>query len=212
MTQGIDLEYNDRQNETIANPKGTLVSALNTFFNAMRLVHGARKGTLDERLFSTDFRLVNEEDPEGGFQIKAARNPMPLDLRMENVMLAVAGTVFLQFDEVANQVTGDLKGGRFSHQNSDIRNALSILYLVRCAFAHNPLTPTWRIDRKFLQNRIFDVNVIGLRLDTTGLNGQVGVISRIGGWVGAISLLDFSLRALAPDQHKQMTESAPEAV
>jgi hypothetical protein len=213
MTERIDVEYSDRQKETIANPKGTLVSALNTFFNTMRLVNGARKGNLDERLFSTDFTLVNEEDPAGGgFQIKAAKKPMPLDLRMENVMLAVAGTVFLQFDEVAAQVTSDLKGGRFSHQNSDIRDALSILYLVRCAFAHNPLTPTWRIDRKFLQDRTFEVKVIGLRLDTTGLNGQVGVINRIGGWVGGLRLLDFCLRTLAPDEHEQMTASTQEAV
>ena len=60
-------------------------------------------------------------------------------------MMAVASSVFLQFDGIAAQLTGDLKGGRFSHPDADKRGAFSILYLVPCAFAHNPLMPEWKI-------------------------------------------------------------------
>jgi hypothetical protein len=141
--------------EEVPNPRRTLVVALNTFFSACRLVVATRKQTLDPQILSTEFRLVNAEDPDGaGFQISPSKDPAPPEHKIENVMLAVAASVFLQFDEIANQEVKPHKGGRFSHPDEDVRNALSILHLVRCAFAHNPLVPTWAIPKAFPKQSI----------------------------------------------------------
>jgi len=189
-------DLTERQKHLIENPEWSLVTCLNTLFNSMRLVQAARKGLLDPGLFSKDFTLVNEDDPSTGIQVRAAEKPIPADLILENIMKNVAATCFMQFDELASQKLG--RGNRFSHKDSDIRNTCMILYLVRCAFAHNPLTPTWLIKPHF-QNKVFEIPAIELRLDTTGLHRKIDVVPRIGGWVGASRLLQHAHKLISPE-------------
>ena len=189
-------DLTERQKHLIEKPEWSLVTCLNTLFNSMRLVQAARKGLLDAGLFSKDFTLVNEDDPSTGIQVRAAEKPIPPDLILENIMMNVAATCFLQYDQLAAQKLGE--GNRFAHPDADIRNTCTILYLVRCAFAHNPLIPTWLIKPRF-QNQILEIPAIGLRLDTTGLHRNIDVVPRIGGWVGAIRLLQHAHRLISPE-------------
>jgi hypothetical protein len=117
----------------------------------MRLVQAARKGKLGHEILNTDFTLVTENNPEIGYRIRAATNPLPAELLLENIMMNVAAACFMQFDEIANQV---FNTQRFSNADDDLRNTLTVLYLVRCAFAHNPLVPTWLIAPRFRNNVI----------------------------------------------------------
>jgi len=200
-------ELTERQQHLVDHPEWTLVTCINTLFDAMRLVQAARKKLLNPDIFSTRFTLVNEEDPTQGIRVNPAKNQVPIDLRLENIMHNVAASCFMQFDELAKQ---RLNGNqRFNHRDEDIRNTCTVLYLVRCAFAHNPLVPTWLIKPRF-KDKIFKVKDISLRLDTTGLHRQVGVIPHIGGWVGAMKLLQHSHMIISPGTAKMMEAESVE--
>ena len=194
-SQSYPGDLSKRQRDLVDNPERSLVTSLNTLFNAMRIVQGTRQGKIDPALFSTSFKLVNEEDQSQGLQVNPAQTPIPADLIAENMMMNVAAACFLQHDEVARQVFSG--GTRFRHSDAEIRNTCSILFLVRCAFAHNPLIPTWLIDSRF-RDKLYDVPEIGLQLNTTGLHRQVGVLPRIGGWVGAVKLLGYAHKLISP--------------
>lgn len=194
-------ELSERQQHLIDKPEWSLVTCVNTLFDAMRLVQADWKKLLNPDIFSTKFTLVNEEDPTQRIRVNPAREQRPIELRLENIMYNVAACCFMQFDELAKQ---RLNGNqRFTNPNDDMRNTCSVLYLVRCAFAHNPLVPTWLIKPSF-RDKVFEVKDISLRLDTTGLHRQVGVIPRIGGWVGAIRLLQHSHMIISPETAQMM--------
>ncbi len=59
---------------------------------------------------------------------------------------------------------------RFRHPDPDLRAACWVARLIRNAFAHQPLSPTW-LTYPECDNTVFRVAGI-ITLDTTGLNGQ----------------------------------------
>lgn len=191
----------DRQRHLVDNPEWSLMTCLNTLNNAMRIFKAISNGSISPDIFSNRMILVNEEDQSEKIVVNPATNPMPAVLIAENIMNSVAATCFMQFDELARQRFNGK--GRFKHLDDDIRNTLSVLYLVRCGYAHNPLIPTWLIDSRFT-DREFDIPAIGLHLDTTGLSRTVGVISHLNGWVGAIKLLQHAHRIIAPELARSM--------
>ncbi len=194
-------DLSERQQHLIDNPDASIVTAINSLFNAMRLVRAFHRGEISPDVFSSDFTLENAEGGDDAIQICAASNPLPADLLAENIMMNVAATCFMQLDELARQ---KLHGrARFADPDEDVRNATTILFLVRCAFAHNPLIPTWLIDSRF-RDQIYTINDIGIRLDTTDLHRKTGVIPRIGGWVGALRLMKHAHRLVSPETAASM--------
>lgn len=99
------------------------------------------------------------------------------DLALDSNNFAVCGTILerlayrllaMELDSaLSDQFRGD---DRFNHEDDFIRNASTVIRLIRNAVAHNVLDPVWKIDRKLL-NRKFEIDGI-LTFDTTGLNGE----------------------------------------
>lgn len=72
----------------------------------------------------------------------------------------------VQLDSVLQEAISN----RFNHSNSVISAAAWIARLIRNAFAHNPLYPVWKIDRK-CRNKLIEIPGI-IRLDTSGREGN----------------------------------------
>jgi hypothetical protein len=102
----------------------------------------------------------------------------PSDLKLAPETFEFCGTILTRLAyrllamELDAALAAALKGDdRFNHKDSFVRDASSIVCLVRNTVAHNILEPRWKINRK-LQNRKFVIDGI-LTFDTTGLNGQL---------------------------------------
>ena len=69
---------------------------------------------------------------------------------------------------LARELNGD---DRLNHVDAFVRDASTVVRLIRNTVAHNILEPVWKIDRK-LQNRTIVIEDV-LTFDTTGLNGRL---------------------------------------
>jgi hypothetical protein len=99
------------------------------------------------------------------------------DLQLGSDCFAVCGTILerlayrLLAMELDAAFSEELSGeDRFNHKDDFIRNASTVVRLIRNTVAHNVLEPIWKVDRK-LQNRKFTIDGI-LTFDTAGLNGK----------------------------------------
>jgi len=72
---------------------------------------------------------------------------------------------------------------------SDRDAARAIMYMLRCAYAHDPLKPRWRCGKRYLG--VFRINAIGFTLDTTALDGQPWNIAHVGDQLGYFGLLEY---------------------
>ena len=185
-----------KQERLAGTPDWSLVASINTLFNTMRFVQAWRKGLVDTVLFSTNFTLVHQDDPYQKIRVDAAETPIPLQAVPEHIMMNVAATCFAQHDELADRTFNGEE--RFNHPDSNIRDMLSVLYLVRSAFALNPSAPRWVIRTTF-RGKLFKIPEIKLLLDTGNLHGTAGVVPKIGGWYGAVMLLRHSHKLISPE-------------
>ena len=78
---------------------------------------------------------------------------------------------------------------------SDRDAARVIVYMLRCANAHDPLNPRWECRGPYLG--VFRINALGFELDTTALDGQPWNIAHVGGVDGYFRLLDYCLKLVA---------------
>jgi hypothetical protein len=99
------------------------------------------------------------------------------DLRLDRDSFAFCGTVLerLAYRLLAMELDAALGvefsgEDRFNHGDAFVRDASTVVRLIRNAVAHNILDPVWKVDRK-LRNRKFTIDGV-LAFDTTGLNGR----------------------------------------
>lgn len=99
------------------------------------------------------------------------------DLQLDPDSFALCGTILerLAYRLLAMELDAALSvefsgDDRFNHKDDFVRNASTVIRLIRNTVAHNVLEPIWKIDRK-LQNRKFTIDEI-LMFDTAGLNGK----------------------------------------
>jgi len=90
---------------------------------------------------------------------------------------------------------------RFNHDDRFVRDASTVIRLIRNAVAHNILEPIWKIDRKF-QNRKFTIDGV-LTFDTARLNGKLLKRLDFGGPIALFRLservVNYLAKAPSPD-------------
>jgi hypothetical protein len=72
---------------------------------------------------------------------------------------------------------------------SDRDAARVIMYMLRSAYAHDPVNPRWEVGKRYLG--VFRINAIGFTLDTTALHGQPWNIAHVDGPLGYFRLLEY---------------------
>jgi hypothetical protein len=124
------------------------------------------------------------------------------DLHLDPTRFGVCGTILerlayrllaMELDAaLIEEFNGDK---RFNHADDFVRNASTVVRLIRNTVAHNILEPIWKIDRKF-QNRKFTIDGI-LTFDTAGLNGKLLKRLDFGGPIALFRLSERVVKYLA---------------
>ena len=123
-----------------------------------------------------------------GLHFGQACNRQGLDDLSFNLMFGTLAVSVIQIDTALDQAFGATT--KRPEPPDELGAARSIVCMLRCAFAHNPLVPIWEVRNPYYR-RLFDVPSIHVAVDFSGLNGQTLVPNQFGGWEGFTRLALF---------------------
>ena len=105
---------------------------------------------------------------------------------VENQMRAIFGVWATAVDSMLNDT---FKGEPYEDTDEERRAIRCIVYMFRCAFAHNPIEPKWNVTNENYKG-VFNVPSINYTLSTIELNGKI--IGKVEfDWFGFINLLKY---------------------
>jgi hypothetical protein len=117
------------------------------------------------------------------------------DIRLgaENCILLSVGALFLALDTALDQA-----GIKNDPSAQDPFGQLRILiYMGRCAFAHNILKPCWEVRGKYSRQLAIALPEIALQVDLNKLSGTPFDIKQIGGYSQLFKMKDHILQVLS---------------
>jgi len=139
------------------------------------------------------------EVPPPGLLIWGRHSLSPDEIELDKETFAFCGTILerLAYRLLAMELDAALilafRGeDRFNHMDAFIRNASTVIRLIRNAVAHNVLDPVWKIDRN-LRNKQITIEGL-LTFDTRDLHGKP--LKRLD-FGGPIALFRLSERIVA---------------
>lgn len=116
-----------------------------------------------------------------------------IHLGAENCILLSVWALFLALDTALDQA-----GINNDPSAQDSFGQLRVLiYMGRCAFAHNVLAPRWEVRGKYSRKLSIIIPGVNLRLDLNQLSGKPFEIRQIGGYSQLIKMKDHILEMLA---------------
>jgi hypothetical protein len=117
-------------------------------------------------------------------------------LGAENSILLSVGTLFLALDTAINE--GGLSMGT---SDQDALGQLCILiYMCRCAFAHNVLAPRWEVRGKYCRQLEIMLPNISLHIDLNQLAGMPFDINQIGGYDQLFKIVEYIIQNLRKEE------------
>jgi hypothetical protein len=126
-----------------------------------------------------------------GLTIEHKYDQAALNTLSKNNLIAAVGICAIQIDSVFEQVYGKLEQ-RTNYADPDVAALCLIMFLLRCAFAHNIVNPKWDICKPEYKKEIV-INSIGVTLDTTDLHEKGVVPAQYGGHEGFVRMVDFAM-------------------
>lgn len=115
----------------------------------------------------------------------------------DNLEGITMGTVFITFNEAFSDSYGDLP----VNISSDLDSLRVIIYMFRCAFAHNPTQPKWEI-RNPKYRRILTIKEIDFKVDLRELNGKNVTTEECGGFQQLLRLIEYCLKVIKNEEEK----------
>jgi len=105
---------------------------------------------------------------------------------VENQMRAVFGVWATTADTM---LTATYKNKPYDDIDEERRAVRCIVYMFRCAFAHNPIEPKWKVTNAKYEG-VFEVPSINYSLSTKGLNGKLLGETEFD-WFGLVNLMQY---------------------
>lgn len=140
-------------------------------------------------------------DPSGTFDLPGNQFDTINDILLgaENSILISVGAFFIALDTALEQAG-------FKHrkppQNS-FGELRTLIYLCRCAYAHNVLAPQWDVRQEYRRKLAIKLPGITLDIDLTQLAGVQFDIKQIGGYSELFKIKDYIIKELASIQEKK---------
>ena len=108
-----------------------------------------------------------------------------------NLTLCILGNCFIVIDEALDNVLGNKP---IVYSDTDIDALRAIIYMLRCAIAHNPTAPVW--NAKGAYDKDFKIKEIGYELKAKQLDGKILNHGHYGNMQGIMSLINYSLKVV----------------
>lgn len=108
-----------------------------------------------------------------------------------NLKLCVEGNCFIVIDEALDAIFGTKPQ---NYSDTDIDSLRAIIYMLRCAIAHNPCAPIWSAKGAYDKN--FKIEEIGYELKAKQLDGKPVKHVHYDGLKGVMALIDYSLKVV----------------
>ena len=141
--------------------------------------------------FDQGIKVTDPEDPHC-IPANQFTNMDDIHLGAENSILLSVGAFFLALDTALDEA-----GYNRNAETDDSLGQLRILiYMCRCAFAHNVLRPHWEVRGKYLRNLAIEDKGIKIAIDLNLLNGKEFNINQIGGYSQLFQIKDCTLSML----------------
>lgn len=151
---------------------------------AFRLYEAASNGFLTPATFGPGVSLQTDRG-----RVHVAAEYTPLEIRKWAWNCSLAGIAVSA--QAMDRALDDAFGGKPNKAKglTDLDSARVIVYMIRCAFAHDPFNPRWACRGPYVG--AFRVEPLQLVLDTRSLNGEMLTAGHLGGLDGYWKLLHF---------------------
>lgn len=175
----------------IFEPEYQITTAKELLLFALRICDMFEKGEIEESKLNQTILVNNVLRIE-------CKWPSDVSKKLsQNLRLCVLGNCFIIIDEALDDIFGK-KPEQYS--DNDIDALRAIIYMLRCAIAHGPTAPTWKLNRKYC--RRFKIQEIDYELPLDVLNGKIVKHSDYGGLKGSMSLINYSLEIVRRHPNK----------
>lgn len=112
--------------------------ALNILELTIRLQTGFRAGFISEECFQRETEVNKDTHSRLNNEFFHKKQPI-LKMRFSNLVLATIGMVSCALDRALDKKFGN----KDPEDHSVVGSTRSVVYMIRCAFAHDPCNPTW---------------------------------------------------------------------
>jgi hypothetical protein len=187
--------------EPIVGPHMALINAMEIVRVGIAFDGAVKTGLISPANFPPWIRLDTPGEPrrvrtsfEEGQLERAAHN---LDLATTCVAVIAADSALDDHFAVVSPGTPKPVSRRDKRSVSEyhgIDAVRALLYMIRCAFAHDPFNPVWRVGRT--QAGVLSIDDLGITIDMTGLDGRPLHSEVWGGRVGLFEVLGYAERAV----------------
>jgi hypothetical protein len=136
-----------------------------------------------------------------GVNVNVPFNDDQLHAASWNQVVANLGICIQVLDHALSSAFGAKKDpGNSALALDEFDHARIIVYMLRSAFAHDPVNPRWECRGPYVA--MFTVSTANVTLDTTALNGIPVKFDEIGGLEGYLKLFFFCLDRLKSQQQR----------
>ncbi len=177
-------------------------SAVDCWAFSLYLKYGFEQGKIPDNIFEN--KLEFKSNGEVIISIKPRNQKINTIGLSQNLMSYMLGNCFLTFDEALDDIFGDKPEG--AYKDNDIDSLRAIVYMIRCAHAHTPSKPIWRIDKQKYK-RLFIIKEIDFKIDFKDLDGKDLSENHHNGFYGLWILIDYALAIIKKHSNDGATEN-----
>jgi len=170
-------------------PKERILTAQTFFDVAVRLGNSVREGSVTPHMLKKPINIITGGP---GLQLGPKEyTPQQLMEVMENFVFTAMGITAMAADQALDEALGAKNPDDVS-QTGSLR---AIIYMLRCAFAHDIAEVTWCCASKYQREYSVLLPHAGLiKFNGATVNGQYVMPQHIGGLEAYVEMLDLALR------------------
>jgi len=166
-------------------PKQQIANAINVFGLALNL----QEAIVSERVVPSTFKKHLKIETGGkGVTFQHNYTQEALRIQSKNLLCMALGTTAIIIDTILDEALGP----KDPNDTSQIGSTRAIMYMIRCAFAHNMAFPAWSCKTRY--QRVYTVTLPQagtIAFDAKLLNGQLIKMEHIGGLEAYVELIEF---------------------
>ncbi len=169
-------------------------AALDLWILTAFLRHTVESGGIPISQFPEELEV---ETPESTFRIKMVTDDSALKDDMFNLWMSAAGVCVTQVDTELGTVFGGTPRHR-PESDPEIQSVRELIYMLRCAFAHDPVMPTWVIHSAYAKP--VEIPTISIKIDLSSLDGIQLDMGHLGGWEKFFKLMILAVKIIKRNQ------------